>query len=49
MVQGLIINHLTSPPPPDSFYVIFPLFLDHIDINEYANIGPLYEWTCQIV
>ena len=36
-------------PTPDSFYVIFPLFLDFIYIHEYANIGPLDEWTCQIV
>ena len=48
-VQGLIINNLTSPPPPDCFYVIFPLFLDFIFIHEYENIGPLDEWTCQIV
>ena len=33
---------------PDSFYVNFPLFLDFIFIHEYANIGPLDEWTCQI-
>ena len=46
--QGLIINHLTSPPPTDSFDVIF-LFFDSIYIHEYANIGPLVEWTCQIV
>ena len=48
--QGLIINHLTSHPLHfDSFYVIFPLFLDFIVIHEFANIGPLDEWTCQIV
>ena len=41
--------HFALPLPPDSFYVIFPLFLDFIYIHEYANIGPLDEWTCQVV
>ena len=42
--------HLPPPlEPPDSFYVIFPLFLDFIYVHEYAYIGPPDEWTCQIV
>ena len=45
----MIIKHLSSPPPPNSFCVIFPLFLDFIFIHEYANIGPLDKLTCQIV
>ena len=41
--------HFAPPTHFDSFYVIFPLFLDFIFIHEFANIGPLDEWTCQIV
>ena len=41
--------HFAPTPTPGSVYVTFPFLLDFIYINEYANIGPLDEWTCQIV